>query len=131
MRVLLDTHVLLWLLMEPRRLPKRLRDAVEDPGHDVMFSAVNIWEVAIKKALGKPSFDFTADQVLHAARATQLKELPVTAEHAARVGTLEPLHRDPFDRLLLAQALCEPARLLTSDRMIARYPAPIDLIVPE
>ncbi len=128
MRVLLDTHVLLWLLMEPHRLPAPVRDAVEDPGHDVMFSAVNIWEVAIKKALGKPGFDFTAADVLQAARATQLTELTVTALHAARVSTLEPLHHDPFDRLLIAQALCEPARLLTADRTIARYAAPIDLV---
>ena len=130
MRVLLDTHVLLWLLMEPHRLPPALRDALCDPGHHVMFSAVNIWEVAIKKSLGKPGFDFSPNDVLDAARATRLVELPVTAEHAARVLALEPLHSDPFDRLLIAQALCEPARLVTGDRMISRYSAPIDLMVP-
>ena len=128
MRVLLDTHVLLRLLVEPQRLPARLRDALEDPGHDIMFSAVNIWEVAIKKALGKPGFDFDPDDVLEAARDAHLSELPVRAEHAARVATLELPHHDPFDRLLIAQALCEPARLLTADRMMARYAAPIDLI---
>ena len=130
MRVLLDTHVLLWTLMEPGRLPAALRDALADTGHHVMFSAVNIWEVAIKKSLGRPGFDFSPNDVLQAARATRFAELPVTAEHAARVLDLEPLHHDPFDRLLIAQALCEPARLLTADRVISRYNAPIDLMVP-
>ena len=128
MRVLLDTHVLLWLLAEPHRLPVHLVDALSDPGHDIMFSAVNIWEVAIKNALGKRNFNFDPSDVLLAARDARLIELPVRAEHAARVGTLELLHHDPFDRLLIAQALCEPARLLTADRTIARYAAPIDLI---
>lgn len=128
MRVLLDTHVLLWLLMAPQRLGARVRDALEDPGHEVMFSAVNIWEVAIKRALAKPGFDFTADDVLHGARSTGLVELPVSALHAARVATLETIHQDPFDRLLVSQALCETARLLTADRMVARYGGPIDLI---
>lgn len=131
MRVLLDTHVLLWMLMEPQRLAQPLRAALEDPGHEVLFSAVNIWEVAIKKSLGKPGFDFGPDDVLQAARATGLEELPVRAEHAARVSSLEPLHQDPFDRLLIAQALCEPARLLTADRTVARYAAPIDLMSPQ
>ena len=131
MRVLLDTHVLLWLLVEPKKLSKQLLDALEDPGHDIMFSAVNIWEVAIKNALDKPDFNFDADVVLQAARDAHLIELPVRAEHAARVGTLELLHRDPFDRWLIAQALCEHARLLTSDRTIARYAAPIDFIDQE
>ncbi|CAN5737287.1 type II toxin-antitoxin system VapC family toxin [soil metagenome] len=131
MRVLLDTHVLLWALMEPDRLPLALRDALVDPGHHVMYSVVNIWEIAIKKSLGKPGFDFGPDEVLHAARQTGFVELPVTGEHAARVLTLEPLHQDPFDRLLIAQALCEPARLLTADRAVSRYAAPIDLMVPQ
>ena len=129
--MLLDTHVLLWILMAPERLPDELAAALADPAHHVMFSAVNIWEIAIKKSLGRPSFDFGPDEVLRAARATALVELPVTAEHAARVTTLEPLHHDPFDRLLLAQALCEPARLLTADAMLSRYAAPVDLMVPQ
>ena len=111
MRVLLDTHVLLWLLVEPHRLPIQLLDALADPGHDIMFSAVNIWEVAIKNALGKPNFNFDPDDVLLAARDARLIELPVRAEHAVRVGTLELLHHDPFDRLLIAQALLRAGTL--------------------
>ncbi len=131
MRVLLDTHVLLWALMAPDRLPTALRDALADPAHHVMFSAVNIWEISIKKALRKPGFNFYPADVLEAARTADFIELPVSAEHGARVFALEPLHRDPFDRLLIAQALCEPARLLTADRTISRYAAPIDLMVPQ
>jgi PIN domain nuclease of toxin-antitoxin system len=131
MRVLLDTHVLLWALMKPTRLPAELLDALSDPRHQVMFSAVNVWEIAIKKFLRKPDFGFGPDEVLQAARAAHFAELPVSAEHAARILTLEALHRDPFDRMLIAQALCENARLLTADRAIARYSAPIDLMIPQ
>ena len=121
MRVLLDTHVLLWLLIAPHKLPANLRQALEDPGHDILFSAVNIWEVAIKKALGKPGFDIDPDDVLQAARAAHLTELPVRAEHAARVGTLEPLHHDPFDRLLIATARHEGLQLITHDATLGDY----------
>lgn len=96
-----------------------------------MFSAVNIWEVAIKQPLSKPGFDFDSQQVLTAARATPFVELPVRAEHATRVGELERHHSDPFDRMLVAQAICEDARLLTADRMLARYPASVDLLTFE
>ena len=121
MRVLLDTHVLLWSLMEPDRLPAELRDALADAGHHVMFSAVNIWEVAIKKSLGKPGFDFSPEDVLRAARATHFVELPVSAEHAARVLTLEPLHHDPFDRALIAVALAEAVPIVARDREFRKY----------
>ncbi len=131
MRVLLDTHVLLWALIDADRLPAELRAALADRSHHVMFSAVNIWEVAIKKALREADFDFSPSDVAEAARAAGFAELPVSAEHAARVFALEPLHSDPFDRLLIAQALCEPARLLTADRAVSRYNAPIDLMVPQ
>lgn len=130
MRVLLDTHVLVWALMKPSRLPSEVREAISDARHDVMFSAVNIWEIAIKRALGKPGFEFGPNDVLRDARSSGFAELAITSEHAARVLSLEALHGDPFDRLLVAQALCEPARLLTADRVIARYAAPVDLFVP-
>lgn len=130
MKLLLDTHILLWALMAPSRLPPAVLAAIADPANDVMFSAINIWEVSIKRALGRPGFDFTPDDVLSAAREAGLAELPVTATHAARVLTLPPLHSDPFDRMLIAQALSEPARLLTADSQIARYPATVDLLAP-
>lgn len=128
MTLLLDTHILLWALMAPQRLPAPLRDALADASNKVLFSAVSIWEVSIKRSLGRPDFGFTPDDVIGAALAAQFTELPVTARHAARVLDLPPLHADPFDRLLVAQALCEPARLVTADRAVAAYPALIELV---
>lgn len=130
MRLLLDTHVLLWALMARRRLPKRLLAMLADPDNEVLFSAVNIWEVAIKRARGRPAFAFRPDDVLDAALDAGFAELPVKALHAARSGELPPLHADPFDRLLVAQALCEPARLVTADATIQQYPAPIEFFTP-
>lgn len=130
MRLLLDTHVLLWALMARRRLPKRLLRALADPDTEVLFSAINIWEIAIKRARGRPAFAFGPDDVLDAALDAGFVELPVKAVHAARSGDLPPLHADPFDRLLVAQALCEPARLVTADTVIQRYPAPIEFFTP-
>ncbi len=130
MRLLLDTHVLLWALMARRRLPKRLLAALADRETEVLFSAINIWEIAIKRALGRPAFAFGPDDVLDAALDAGFTELPVKAAHAARSGDLPPLHADPFDRLLVAQALCEPARLVTADTVIQRYPAPIEFFTP-
>lgn len=130
MRLLLDTHVLLWALMARRRLPKRLVATLVDPDNEVLFSPINIWEVAIKRASGRPSFTFGPADVLDAALDAGFQELPVKAVHAARSGELPPLHADPFDRLLVAQALCEPARLVTADVAIQRYPAPIEFFTP-
>ena len=128
MRLLLDTHVLLWSLSSPRRLPALWRDRLADPANDVLVSAASIWEVAIKQGLGKQGFDVHPDDVLRGSRASGFVELPITGEHAARVLALEAVHRDPFDRLLIAQALCEPAYLLTADATLTRYAAPIELI---
>ena len=130
MTLLLDTHVLLWALMAPRRLPQRLHATLADPETDVMFSAINIWEIAIKRARGRPAFAFGPGDVLDAALDAGFTELPVKAVHAARAGELPPLHADPFDRLLVAQALCEPARLVTADTAIRHYPAPIEFFTP-
>jgi PIN domain nuclease of toxin-antitoxin system len=116
-RVLLDTHLLLWSLAEPARLPapaRRLIDTCE-----VYVSASSIWEISIKAALGKLAAD--PARVLAALGPAGFAELPVTGEHAARVARLPPLHRDPFDRLLIAQALTEPMRLLTGDATLAGY----------
>jgi PIN domain nuclease of toxin-antitoxin system len=130
LRLLLDTHVLLWALMARRRLPKPLLAKLADPNTDVLFSAINIWEIAIKRACGRPAFAFGPDDVLDAALGAGFTELPVKAAHAAHSGDLPPLHADPFDRLLVAQALCEPACLVTADAEIQRYPAPIEFFTP-
>jgi PIN domain nuclease of toxin-antitoxin system len=123
MRLLLDTHVLLWALVEPGRLPTDARAAMEAPENALFFSAASIWEIAIKRALDRPDFDAEPDLVRSAALQTGIEELSVNGLHAARVRQLPHLHRDPFDRLLVAQALVEPLVLMTDDPQIARYDA--------
>jgi PIN domain nuclease of toxin-antitoxin system len=116
-RILLDTHLLLWALGAPARLPTRAQTLIADG--DVYVSAASIWEISIKSALGK----LTAEprEVLAALGPAGFIELPVTGEHAAHVLHLPPIHRDPFDRLLVAQALAEPMLLLTNDAALAGY----------
>jgi len=121
MRVLLDTHVLIWALMAPRRLPGEAREVIETSASEVLFSAVGILEIAIKASLGRRDFDFPPTEIADEAVRTGFVELPVRASTAARVGELPWHHRDPFDRLLVAQALDEPAQLLTADRALAPY----------
>jgi len=121
MRVLLDTHVLIWALMAPRRLPADAREVIETSASEVLFSAVGILEIAIKASLGRRDFDFPPTEIADEAVRTGFVELPVRASTAARVAALPWHHRDPFDRLLVAQALDEPAQLLTADRALAPY----------
>jgi PIN domain nuclease of toxin-antitoxin system len=117
MRVLLDTHLLLWALGSPSKLPAAARKLIDDA--NVYVSAASIWEVSIKAALGKLSAD--PREVLAALEPAGFLELPVTGTHAARVVDLPAIHCDPFDRLLIAQALTEPMRLLTNDAALADY----------
>jgi PIN domain nuclease of toxin-antitoxin system len=120
MRLLLDTHILLWALAEPHRLDATTLAALEDPQNEVLFSAASIWEIAITSALGRADFRIRPEQVL-AAPATGFVELPVRGRAAARVAGLPPHHRDPFDRLLIAQALAEPVRFYTADPLLPPY----------
>jgi PIN domain nuclease of toxin-antitoxin system len=121
MRLILDTHVLLWALNSPDRLGKAVRSAIEDPGNNVMFSAASIWEIAIKSALKRIDFTITPAEILAAAIQTGFEELPVRAAAAARVAILPAHHHDPFDRLLVAQAITEPAILYTADSQLDVY----------
>ncbi|MGB5734404.1 MAG: type II toxin-antitoxin system VapC family toxin [Thiohalocapsa sp.] len=121
MRLLLDTHVLLWALIEPGRLSTDAAEALKAPENGIYFSAANIWEVAIKRALERPDFQVEPDLIRTAALGTGFVELPINGLHAIRVRQLPPLHRDPFDRLLVAQAQIEPLILLTDDPLVARY----------
>lgn len=121
MRILLDTHILLWALGQPAKLPAAARALLEDPGNEVLFSAASIWEIAIKAQAGRFGFSVSPAEIAAAAVESGFDELPVRAAHAAAVHELPLHHRDPFDRLLLAQAIGEPARLLTVDRALAKY----------
>lgn len=116
-----DTHILLWALDSPERLPPGIRDQLEASGNEVYFSAASIWEIAIKTALGKVDFPYSPEEIAQCARETGFVELPITSSHGARVASLPHHHRDPFDRLLIAQAMLTPARLLTADDALAPY----------
>ena len=121
MRVLLDTHILLWALAEPQKLSKSTRARLEDSDSDILFSAASIWEISIKSKLRGVSFSVRPDEIAAAAVDSGFRELPVRSDAAALVAALPPHHRDPFDRLLLAQAIAEPARFCTVDKALAAY----------
>lgn len=121
MNYLLDTHILLWTLVDPDKIPRRMRRIVEDTGNRVWFSAVSIWEIAIKHSLAKTDFPVEPATIWKAARETGLEELAVTAEHAVGVDALPWLHRDPFDRLLVAQARAVGMKLLSVDPKVNAY----------
>jgi len=116
-RVLLDTHLLLWAMSEPKRLPAAARRRIA--AADVFVSAASIWEVSIKVALGK--LEVSPEELLAEIEPAGFQMLPVTGEHAAAVARLPPLHRDPFDRILIAQAKTEPLVLLTNDAELSKY----------
>jgi PIN domain nuclease of toxin-antitoxin system len=128
MRLLLDTHLLLWALAEPDRLDPATRSALEDPENEVLFSAASIWEIAIKAGLGRADFAFSPQGILRAALDTGFVELPVRGSVAALVSELPPHHRDPFDRLLVAQAMAEPVRLFTADPLLPPYSELVTLV---
>ena len=121
MRVLLDTHVLLWALAEPTMMDAQTRAAIEAGDNEVLFSAASIWEISIKAGLGRLDFAFEAADIARAALDTGFTELAVRANAAALVGRLPSLHRDPFDRLLVAQAIVEPATLYAADPQLVPY----------
>ena len=126
MRLLLDTHLLIWCLSGDRKLPPATAELIRNPATDVYFSAVSIWEVAIKSALGKLRAD--ANVMLKYLVDEGFKELPVMARHTVATVTLPMHHRDPFDRLLVAQSRMESLRLLTNDKIMALYGEPVVLV---
>src|SRR5215472_10051773 len=121
MRVLLDTHVLLWALAEPPRLDAEWRTSIESGVNEVLFSAASIWEIAIKSGIGRRDFAFDPAAIAQAALDTGFAEVAVRANAAALVARLPLLHRDPFDRVLVAQAMIEPATLYTADQQLVPY----------
>ena len=125
MDILLDTHLLLWAASEPQRLSEEAVTLISDTGNRLYFSAASLWEVVIKRGLDRA--DFTVDP--HLLRRGLVEngylELAVSARHTLAVAHLPPIHRDPFDRILVAQAESEGLRLLTNDDIVARYPGPI------
>lgn len=121
MNILLDTHVALWAITDSPNLPKKARDLIESPRSSVWISAATIWEIAIKHSLGRGEMPVSGQDALHYFRESGYRFLPVEPEHAAAVEELAAHHADPFDRMLVAQALTEPMRLITHDPVVARY----------
>jgi PIN domain nuclease of toxin-antitoxin system len=126
-RILLDTHLLLWAVAEPRKLPPGARRRID--AADVFVSAVSIWEVSIKTALGKLAAD--PAELLAEIEPAGFTLLPITGEHAAAVARLPALHTDPFDRMLVAQAKTEPLLLLTNDSVLTGYGECVELVTPK
>ena len=124
MRILLDTHLLLWALAEPEKLSATTRNRLD--AAEVFVSAASVWEVSIKVALGKLEAD--PSELLAAIEPAGFELLPITGLHAAAVAALPLLHRDPFDRMLVAQARTEPLILLTNDTVLQQYGPGIELI---
>lgn len=125
MKLLLDTHLLLWAAGEPARLSRKARGLLVDPENELLFSAASLWEVSIKRGLGRVDFNVEPRLLRRGLLDNGYSELPITSEHVVAIDTLPPIHKDPFDRVLVAQALVEGIMLLTSDSLLARYPGPI------
>lgn len=122
MKLLLDTHCWLWAMQRPSKLNPKVRGWIEDPAVTVYLSAASVWEISIKVKLGK--LKLPADVETYVAtrlKEEQFTELPISLRHAARVGALPHHHRDPFDRLLVAQAQCDHLPLVTADRQLKAY----------
>ena len=125
MKLLLDTHLLLWAAGQPAKLSRKARTLIEKEENALYFSAASLWEVTIKRTLNRP--DFRADPRLlrRSLLDNGYTEMPISSEHAVFVGSLPPLHKDPFDRILIAQASVEGVTLLTADEMLTAYSGPI------
>ena len=125
MKLLLDTHVLLWAAGQPDQLPGPARALLSDAANELLFSAASLWEITIKRGLGRPDFQVAPRLLRRGLLDNGYVELPITSAHALAVDNLPALHRDPFDRLLLAQAQVEGVALVTADEQVAQYPGSI------
>lgn len=128
MKLLLDTHIALWAIADDARLSSRARELIAAPRNLVWVSAVSVWEIAIKHSLGRGDMPISGVEALEFFRLSGYRMLPVSSEHAAAVEGLPAHHQDPFDRLLVAQSLTEPLRLLTHDTTVARYSDTVILV---
>ena len=125
MNLLPDTHLIVWAFDAAARVPPDAAALISDSENRIYFSAATVWEVAIKSALKRFDFQIDPDSLLEGLLANGYLELPITSAHAAAVRDLPPIHKDPFDRMLIAQASVERITLLTTDRKVAKYPGPI------
>jgi PIN domain nuclease of toxin-antitoxin system len=124
-KLLLDTQLLLWAAGQPEHLPAGARTVIDDARNQLMFSAASLWEVAIKSGLARADFRADARLLRRGLLDNGYDELAITGEHAVAIANLPPIHKDPFDRLLVAQSAVEGILLLTADPIVAQYPGPI------
>jgi len=124
---LLDTNILLTAAISPERLPRETQEWLSNPSNTVFFSAANIWEIGIKRSLNRDGFDFFPEDIYHLALDMGFSEFPVQSEHCYAISRLPWHHRDPFDRILIAQAQSLPAYFLTTDKLLYKYS---DLVIP-
>jgi PIN domain nuclease of toxin-antitoxin system len=125
LKLLLDTHLLLWAAGNPERLSAKARTLIEAPENELLFSAASIWEIAIKRGLGREDFQVEPRLLRRGLLDNGYGELAISSDHAVMVDSLPPIHRDPFDRLLVAQAMAEGFNLVTSDDRVAEYEGPV------
>ncbi len=125
MNLLLDTHILLWAAGEPQKLPEPCANLIINPDNNLLFSAASLWEISIKSGMGRTDFQVDASRLRRMLLLNAYRELPITGEHAVMVGTLPQLHKDPFDRMLIAQARTESIMLITADSNVSAYGANI------
>jgi PIN domain nuclease of toxin-antitoxin system len=124
-KLLLDTHVLLWAAGPSNQLSAAARALLDDPQNELLFSPASLWEIAIKHGLGRSDFRIDPRILRRGLLDNGYDELPITSEHAVAIDGLPPIHKDPFDRILVAQAIVEGITLITADPLLARYPGPI------
>jgi PIN domain nuclease of toxin-antitoxin system len=128
MKFLLDTHLLLWAAGQPERLSKSARELIENPDNVLFFSAASIWEIAIKSSLGREDFKADSRLIRRGLIDNGYQEIAISSEHAAGVQALPLFHKDPFDRLLIAQSLSEGMPLITVDPLLSQYPGMIQQV---
>lgn len=128
MKLLLDTHVLLWSAVAPEKLSGSARALLSDPQNELMFSAASLWEIAIKRGLARSDFRTDARVLRRSLIDNGYTEVPVTSEHAVAIDGLPAIHKDPFDRILVAQSIVEGVTLVTGDSLLAQYPGPVHRI---
>jgi len=129
MNLLLDTHILLWVAAG--KLPKKVAELIAADGNTVLFSTASIWEIAIKNGLGRSDFQVDVNALYNGFLNNGYAELTINSRHSIVAGTLPPIHKDPFDRILVAQAQYEKATLVTCDDILTKYPCSVIYIKPQ
>jgi PIN domain nuclease of toxin-antitoxin system len=126
MKFLLDTHAFLWCDSEPEKLSRHIQELCQDHGNALLLSVASIWEMQIKKQLGKLQFRMPLSEIIQQQQENGIEILPIEASHVLALESLPNHHKDPFDRLLIAQAIIEKAIIISSDPIIAQYPIKVE-----